>query len=185
MRLSECAGIKLTDLNMEAGLVRVLGKGGIERLVSLGKNARAALKAYLDQRIDQDSGHLWINKNGEALGRSGLQIMVWRLSKLGGNVRWSPHTFRNTFAVNFLRDGGDVFSLQILGGWTDLEMPRHYTAALKAEDAFRVHTRASPADALSRPTPPGYNKARKIRVKNQRRSNDGAQGKKAGRLVLT
>jgi integrase/recombinase XerD len=47
-----------------------------------------------------------------------------------------------------MRNGGDVFSLQTLGGWTDLEMPRHYTQALKVEDALRVHRRASPADML-------------------------------------
>ena len=55
--------------------------------------------------------------------------------------------------MDFLRAGGDTFSLQVLGGWTDLEMPRHYTAALKVEDAFRVHNRASPADALTREDP--------------------------------
>jgi len=74
--------------------------------------------------------------------------MIRRLKKLGGNVRWSPHTFRNTFAINYLRGGGDPFTLQILGGWEDLEMPRHYCAALKVEDAFKIHFRVSPADAI-------------------------------------
>jgi integrase len=78
--------------------------------------------------------------------------MIRRLKKLGGNVRWSPHTFRNTFAINFLRAGGDTFSLQTLGGWSDLDMRRHYIAALKIEDAFRVHQKASPADALMKRT---------------------------------
>ena len=70
---------------------------------------------------------------------------------IGGGVRWSAHTFRVTFAVNFMRAGGDVFSLQTLGGWSDLEMPRHYTAALKFEDALKVHRKASPADSLMFP----------------------------------
>lgn len=53
MRLSECAGILITDVNLENGLIRILGKGNKERLVRIGKTAQAALKAYLDQRQDQ------------------------------------------------------------------------------------------------------------------------------------
>ena len=166
IRLSECAGIKLADINMESGLIRIMGKGGVERLVRIGKTALDGLKVYLDKRRQDDVHQLWINKDGRPFGKSGLQIMIRRLSKLGGNVRWSPHTFRNTFAINFLRDGGDPFTLQILGGWTDLEMPRHYTAALKAEDAFRVHVKASPADALSRQTPRKYNGTKRKRSGN-------------------
>ncbi|MBN2187001.1 MAG: site-specific integrase [Dehalococcoidia bacterium] len=74
--------------------------------------------------------------------------MIRRLKKPGGNVRWSPHTFRNTFAINYLRAGGDPFTLQIFGGWEDLKMLRHYIAALKVEDAFSVHQKASPANLL-------------------------------------
>jgi integrase/recombinase XerD len=53
-----------------------------------------------------------------------------------------------TFAINLLRAGGDAFSLQMLGGWTSLDMPRRYTRAMKAEDAIRVHKRASPVEFL-------------------------------------
>ena len=52
-------------------------------------------------------------------------------------------------ALTLLRGGADTFSLQILGGWKDLEMPRHYTEALKIEDAMRVHSKASPADMMA------------------------------------
>jgi site-specific recombinase XerD len=82
------------------------------------------------------------------MSKSGIQTMIRRLHKLGGNVRWSPHTFRNTFAINYLRNGGDPFTLQILGGWEDLNTPRHYCAALKVEDAFAVHRNVSPADHM-------------------------------------
>jgi site-specific recombinase XerD len=149
IRLSECANLDLFDINLANGQVRVWGKGAKQRLVRLGNTAMLALKRYLDQRPDVASPRLWITKNGKPLAKSGIQIVIRRLSKLGGNVRWSPHTFRNTFAINYLRAGGDPFTLQILGGWTDLEMPRHYTAALKAEDAFRIHARASPADRMA------------------------------------
>jgi hypothetical protein len=94
-------------------------------------------------------GRFW-SRFGKLKVKTGLQIMIRWLSKLGGNICWSHHNFRSTFSTNFLRAGGDPFTLQILVGWTDLEMPRHYTEALKAEDAFRVHIKASPADSLSR-----------------------------------
>ena len=92
---------------------------------------------------------LWLKEDGTPLGKRGIQSMVRRLKRFGGNVRWTPHSFRNTFAVNLLRGGADTFSLQMLGGWKDLEMPRHYTRALKMEDAMRVHCKSSPADRMA------------------------------------
>jgi site-specific recombinase XerD len=148
MRLAECAGIELTDVDIGSGLIKIWGKGAKQRRVPLGNASKDALINYLKLRGNNANPKLWVTVNGEPLSKTGLQSFVRRLRRLGGNVRWTPHTFRNTFAIDFLRAGGDPFTLQILGGWTDLEMPRHYAAALKAEDAFRVHARASPADAL-------------------------------------
>jgi site-specific recombinase XerD len=148
VRLSECANLILPDLNLENGLIKVWGKGQKQRLVRLGKTAREALKHYLPLRGSNTTEKLWLNEAREPISKIGIQTMIRRLKKLGGNVRWSPHTFRNTFAINYLRRGGDPFTLQILGGWEDLEMPRHYSAALKAEDAFEVHRRASPGDSI-------------------------------------
>jgi len=148
MRLSECANLTLTDINPVSGLIKVWGKGQKQRLVRLGQTAKEALKHYLTLRDSNTAKKLWLNEAGETISKIGIQTMIRRLKKLGGNVRWSPHTFRNTFAINYLRGGGDPFTLQILGGWEDLEMPRHYCAALKAEDAFRVHQTASPADRV-------------------------------------
>jgi site-specific recombinase XerD len=150
MRLSECASLTLEDVDLVNGTVRVWGKGGKQRLARLGKTARGELQAYLGLRGSTAANALWLGKTGRPLKRSGLQIMVRRLGKLGGSARWSPHTFRNTFAMNYLRAGGDPFTLQILGGWEDLEMPKHYCSALKVEDAFAVHAKASPADHLAR-----------------------------------
>ena len=155
MRLSECAGINLYDINLDSGLIKIWGKGAKQRLVCLGKASKKALINYLKFRGENANSKLWLNQNGKPLSKTGLQTFVRRLRRLGGNVRWSPHTFRNTFAINYLRAGGDPFTLQILGGWIDLEMPRHYAAALKAEDAFRVHAKASPADVLSKLPPEG------------------------------
>jgi site-specific recombinase XerD len=151
-RLGEFANLKVRDLDLVNGTARVFGKGDKERTVGLGPLTVEAIKAYLAIRLKCD-GPLWLKADGCPLSYTGVQITIRRLKKLGGNVRWSPHTLRNTFAMNYLRAGGDPFTLQILGGWTDLEMPRHYTAALTAEDALKVHRRASPVDFLFKNMP--------------------------------
>ncbi|NQS88770.1 tyrosine-type recombinase/integrase [Patescibacteria group bacterium] len=149
MRLMECAGLSISDIYLEKGYLKIWGKGQEQRWAHLGSIAKKALKQYLEMRSEYDNNALWLNLSGKPFSRAGIQTMIRRLSKLGGNVRWSPHTFRNTFSIGYLRAGGDPFTLQILGGWKDLEMPRRYCAALKVEDAFRVHEIASPADKLS------------------------------------
>ena len=148
VRLAGCANIKMEDVDFSKGIIRVWGKGGKQLLLKLGALARQALAAYILRRPAANENYLWVNDKGERLQKGGLQALVRRLRRFGGNVRWSQHTFRNTFAINLLRQGGDHFTLQILGGWADLDMPRHYCAALKTEDAFRVHGKASPADGI-------------------------------------
>jgi site-specific recombinase XerD len=147
IRLSECSGLTFDDLNLSNGTARVWGKGGKQRIVPISQVVKKALKRYITL-MPEPNGKLWVDRHGKPINKRGIQTFIRRLKKLGGNVRWSPHTFRNTFAVNYLRGGGDPFTLQILGGWEDLEMPRHYAASLRAEDAFRVHRKASPAKNL-------------------------------------
>jgi site-specific recombinase XerD len=145
-RLIETFRINIENLHLAEGYAVVFGKGNVERVVGIGAAARAQIEAYLAVHPHPDSGPLWVSDDGTRLSRSGLQSFFKRLKTLGGGVRWSAHTFRSTWAVNLIRAGGDVFSLQTLGGWTDLEMPRHYTRALSVEDALRTHRRASPGD---------------------------------------
>ncbi|AAW40601.1 conserved domain protein [Dehalococcoides mccartyi 195] len=59
-----------------------------------------------------------------------------------------PHTFRHTAAINYLRNGGDEFTLQIMLGHTTLAMTRRYTSTLGTEDMMRVHKKVSPVDNL-------------------------------------
>ncbi len=113
--------------------------------MGFSKPTSAALSSYIN-KLPYREGQLWVSKTGFPLKNRGIQSIFRRLKVIGGDVRWSPHTMRVTFAINFLRAGGDVFSLQTLGGWTDLDMPSHYTAALKAEDALRAHRNASPVE---------------------------------------
>jgi integrase/recombinase XerC/integrase/recombinase XerD len=135
--------MNVEDLDLEAGAARVWGKGGKQRVVGLDEATVKGIEDYIATGVVRE-GPLWRRRDGRPLTYYGMQTMVRRLRVLGGGVRWTPHTFRNTFALDYMRAHGDPFTLQILGGWTDLEMPRRYTAALNAEDALRVHKKASP-----------------------------------------
>lgn len=150
LRLRELANIQVQDIDFPAGRIKVLGKGNKERYAPFGQGAAAALQSYLQRRQEVAAGSpwLWLQEDGERYQRGGIQIMIRRMKKLGGNVRWSPHTFRHTGAGMFLDHGGDPFSLQEVGGWVDLEMPNRYSKARKTERALLKHKEASPIDNM-------------------------------------
>lgn len=82
--------------------------------------------------------------------RDGIQTAIKRLCHQAEitDARPSPHTFRHTAAINYLRNGGDVFTLQNMLGHASLEMTRRYVSALGADDMIEVHKRASPVDNM-------------------------------------
>jgi integrase/recombinase XerC len=149
IRLLEISKLMVSDINVSTGILLVWRKGGKQGEVILGKMALEELRNYIEIKNKYlSTPYLWIQKNCQPFKYGGIQVMIRRHKKLGGGYRWSPHTFRHTFALNYLLNGGDTFTLQILGGWEDLEMPRRYTSSLKAKDAFRIHRKASPGDRL-------------------------------------
>ncbi len=148
VRLGGCASMTILDTNLETGLAKVWEKGEKQLTIHLNETALKALKEYLNLRKYFSNNSLWLKEDGTIFTKSAIQSMIRRLRRFGGGVRWTPHTFRNTWAINLLRAGADTFTLQTLGGWTDLERPRRYTQAMKIEDAIRVHKRTSPADRM-------------------------------------
>ena len=150
IRLSELLGMKVGDINNDTGYIRVLGKGGKERVVRMGKVARKALWRYLMYRTHKDTQELWLTEEGKPLHNSGVQSLVKRLKERAGiNGSGNVHRFRHTFALSFLRTDKNVFNLQYLLGHSDLDMVRRYTSTLGMEDALRAHEKASPADLLA------------------------------------
>lgn len=154
LRISELCGLQMENLYMEDGLVKVRGKGNRERLVPIGKQVQRALWHYIDRcRPDPATVHdnlVFLTQTGRMVTKATIQKKMAEYGRKAGlvGVRCSPHTLRHTAAVNFLRNGGDVFSLQKILGHASLEMTRRY-CALADVDVKRVHTMASPADNLN------------------------------------
>jgi integrase/recombinase XerD len=163
---SELIGLRLTDVNLESRLLKVWGKGSKERMVPIGAKVQKALWKYLARyRPEPATLHydkLFLTRDGRPLTKDRLEAIVERHGKRAGiiGVRVSPHTFRHTMAVTFLRNGGDVFSLQRILGHSQLEVLRGYVN-LALSDISRAHGRNSPADNLGfkLPRPRGVRQA--------------------------
>ena len=153
IRLSELVGLKIDDIDFGQNCFLVCGKGDKERLVPFGSRVRHALWQYIrnlrpEQQID-DINQVLLTDNGYPLRSRAVQIMINRLGKKAGvtGVRCSPHTFRHTFAKNYLLLGGDVFSLQRILGHSSLEVVKLYIN-LAASDVSEQHRRFSPVDNM-------------------------------------
>lgn len=155
-RVSEVANLRLDDIRWDDQTLRIMGKGSIERRVPFGTTTRRALHAYLAKRGAQETRAVFITVFGDGMSRACIAQTLKVRGRQAGltGVRCSPHTFRHTSAVMFLRNGGDVFSLQKLLGHSDLTMTRRY-AELSQTDVCERHRQFSPADALSTTMPGG------------------------------
>lgn len=147
LRISELAGLSLDDLDLNNASLLIHGKGGKQRIVRIGAKAQKALWRYTLVRGESD--HLFINRGGEPLGVYGVRALITRLGERAG-VKVHPHKLRHTFAVSFLRAGGDVFSLQYLLGHSTLQMTQRYLQSLNADDAANAHRKFSPLDNLGK-----------------------------------
>jgi len=153
IRCSELTNLRLSDVNLESRLLKVWGKGSKERLVPIGAKVQKALWKYITCYRPQPAtpryDHVFLTRDGRPLTKDRLEAIIERYGKRAGivGVRVSPHTFRHTMAVTFLRNGGDVFSLQRIFGHSQLEVLKGYVNLAQA-DISRVHERNSPADNL-------------------------------------
>lgn len=121
---------------------------GVNKSITL-KTARKALFKYLLSRRDQ-LPCLWVTEERRVMTKEGIKTAVERLCKRAviTDARPGAHTFRHTAAINYLRNGGGEFTLQMMLGHSTLQMTRRYVSSLSAEDMFRVHEQASPVDNM-------------------------------------
>ena len=145
IRLSELTGLQLSDLNFVGDHIKVRGKGNKERRVYLAPEAQQAILRYLRHRSD-DATHLWLSRQGTRLTSNAVQQIIrdlGRKARLDG-VRCSAHTFRHTFAINFLKAGGSLRYLQEIMGHTSMKSLETYLRAVSADDAIQVHRQIKP-----------------------------------------
>jgi integrase/recombinase XerD len=133
-RASEVVGLCLTDLYLDSGFCKCLGKGNKQRVVPLGKPALAALQAYLSEmrprsvRAHPDAPWVFISRGGKALTREMLWILVKKYVRRAGlNVAVSPHTLRHSFATHLLAGGADLRLVQELLGHANIRTTQRYT----------------------------------------------------------
>lgn len=147
VRARELVHIDLTDLNQQLteATLRVT-KNGKPRSIFFSPKSRKAIRLYLKTRKD-NSPALWINRESTRLSISGLR-QVLRRKALKANIQeWGAHSFRRTFALQALRNGMDIFSLQLLMGHSDLQVLRRYLAQSN-EDLQNAHRKADILDRM-------------------------------------
>jgi integrase/recombinase XerD len=159
LRISELVGLDLGDLDLTAGLVRVLGKGSKERVVPIGRGARGALEEYLDDgrvaldraRSRVDRGALFLNARGGRLTRQGAWLIVRGAGDRSGlRGRLYPHVLRHSCATHMLDHGADIRVVQELLGHASISTTQVYTR-VSPERLLAVYAAAHPrARATSR-----------------------------------
>lgn len=143
VRVAELAGLDVPDVDLREGAVRVLGKGGKERIVPMGRKAVDALQAYLGERAG-GAGPLFLNERGGRLTvRSLHRIVRARARTAGLHRRVSPHTLRHTFATHLLDAGADLRLIQELLGHARLGTTQKYTH-VSADRLMKVYDAAHP-----------------------------------------
>ncbi len=131
LRVSEAVGLDVRDLDLQAGLLRVLGKGDRERLAPLHEVAIQNLEQYLKifrPQLSPRVPQVFINRFGGPLSRQGVWKLVRGYAQAAGiTVPISPHTLRHSFATHLLEGGADLRTVQILLGHADLSATTIYT----------------------------------------------------------
>ncbi len=154
LRLSELAGLDLDDVNLSARMVRVLGKGGKERLVPFNTSAGRCVRSYLQRRDevvpDRVRGRdepLFVNFRGTRLTTRSIDRIVRRyVAMCSSRLGISPHALRHSFATHLLQRGADLRAIQELLGHARLSTTQRYThvnAAQLLEVYRKSHPRAT------------------------------------------
>lgn len=133
LRVSELVSLSITDVNLEACFVRVLGKGSKERVVPIGQTARKKILSYLKTGRPallkgRSTLYLFVNRSANPLTRQGLWKIIKKVALLAGiPSHITPHTLRHSFATHLLERGADLRSVQVMLGHVDISTTQIYT----------------------------------------------------------
>jgi len=152
LRIGELINLKMEDVHMDEGFLKVMGKGKKERIAPIGSNAQRALQRYLFRYRSNPAvpgiDNVFLSIHGDPLTENSIKLMFARLARRSGVPRLHAHLCRHTFATRFLVNGGDVFTLQQILGHSTLEMVRHYVNLASNQVAIQ-HQRFSPLDHMN------------------------------------
>ena len=133
LRVSELVGLQMPDLYFDKGFLRIMGKGGKERLVPIGSKAMDAVRLYLTarRRLPIKEGYedcVFLNRRGARLTTTMVFIIVKTLAaKAGVRKNISPHTFRHSFATHLVEGGADLRAVQEMLGHKNITTTEIYT----------------------------------------------------------
>jgi len=149
IRLSELANLKADDIDYDQNLLKVMGKGSRERFVPFGHRVAKPLMKYKIKCRPEPFGteNFWLRRDGQPLLPKRIEKLVSAYGKKAGLKRCYAHKLRHTSSVMYLRNSGDVFSLQKKLGHRSLVMTRHYSN-LADSDVRTQHLRYGVADRL-------------------------------------
>jgi integrase/recombinase XerD len=149
LRVSELINLKLHDVNLEAGFVRVLGKGSKERIVPIGLPAKEKIDCYIKTaRVqmlkNRVSPYLFVARAGKPMTRQGFWKLLKRYVQQAGLVkRITPHSLRHSFASHLLEGGADLRAVQVMLGHADISTTQIYTHVAR-EHLKKMHARFHP-----------------------------------------
>ncbi|PKP09821.1 MAG: tyrosine recombinase XerD [Bacteroidetes bacterium HGW-Bacteroidetes-4] len=152
LRVSELVNLRITDVHFDDNFIKVQGKGNKERLIPLGKIAKKAINAYLDNyrvklKVDRkDENTLFLNRRGKKMTRVMIFTIIKDLTvKINLQKNVSPHTFRHSFATHLIEGGADLRAIQDMLGHesiTTTEVYTHMDKEFLKDTILRFHPRS-------------------------------------------
>jgi integrase/recombinase XerD len=149
LRVSELVNLKVRDVNLEAGFVRVFGKGSKERVVPIGLYAKEKINAYLETfrpllLKTHISPCLFVGRAGKPMTRQGFwKLLRQYVERAGINKNVTPHSLRHSFASHLLEGGADLRAVQVMLGHVDISTTQIYTHVAR-ERLKSIHTQYHP-----------------------------------------
>lgn len=147
LRISELVNIKMYDIDLDMGTIRIMGKGSKERIVPVGEIAIQYLKLYINEYRSllnkKNSDYLFLNNRGTGISRQSFFKTIQSLAiKKNIKIKFTPHTLRHSFATHMLENGADLRSIQELLGHSDISTTQIYTHVsnnVKKENYIKYH----------------------------------------------
>ena len=156
LRVSELVGLNLNQLDLDLGIVKVMGKGRKERIVPVGSKAVESLKTYLERRVGLSGDEpVFLNPKGERLTARSVGRLIKKYTKRSDIFRRiSPHTLRHSFATHLLDAGADIREIQEMLGHASLSTTQRYTHVSPGK-LMEVYDKAHPRSFRKAEKSPG------------------------------